>query len=264
MTTDSTLTKFGFRFGRNGAHAARTMMLGELRTLFIHQPETATKADYRREVVESNVLGKPTRKARELAFGHLADLYGLAPELAAFRAFRKLWTQDEDAQPVLALTLALVRDPLLRRSREFMLAKQPGEAVRREELEALLSRDDPGRFSPASLKSFAQNINGTWTQAGFLAGRSRKTRVVPHITPANVTFALFLGYLEGFTGQSLFTSAWMKLLPGTPDELEGLANSASHRGQIVFMSAGGVKEVRFPGYLTPEEEHIRQEVSHVV
>jgi hypothetical protein len=129
VTTDSTLTKFGFRFGRNGAHAARTMMLGELRTLFIHQPETATKEDYRREVVESNVLGKPTRKARELAFGHLADLYGLAPELAAFRA-------------------------------------------------------------------------------------------------------------------------------GSPDELEGLANSASHRGQIVFMSAGGVKEVRFPGYLTPEEEHI--------
>ena len=56
----------------------------------------------------------------------------------------------------------------------------------------------------------------------------------------------------------------MKLLPSSPDELEGLANSASHRGQIVFMSAGGVKEVRFPGYLTPEEEHIRQEVSHVV
>ena len=46
MTTDSTLSTFGFRFGRNGAHAARTMMLGELRTLFIHQPETATKADY--------------------------------------------------------------------------------------------------------------------------------------------------------------------------------------------------------------------------
>lgn len=264
MTNDSTLCKFGFRFGRNGAHAARTMMLSELRTLFDHQAEAATKADYRQEVVEANVLGKPTRKARLLAFGHLADLYGLSPELAAFRAFRKLWTQDADAQPVLALTLALVRDPLLRRSWEFILTKQPGEAVRREELEALLSRDDPGRFSPASLKSFAQNINGTWTQAGFLTGRTRKTRAVPRITPANVTFALFLGYLEGFTGQSLFSSAWMKLLPGSPDELEGLANSASHRGQIVFMSAGGVKEVRFPGYLTPEEEQLRQEVPHVV
>jgi hypothetical protein len=33
---------------------------------------------------------------------------------------------------------------------------------------------------------------------------------------------------------------------------------------MVFMNAGGVQEVRFPGYLTPEEERIRQEVSHVV
>jgi hypothetical protein len=30
------------------------------------------------------------------------------------------------------------------------------------------------------------------------------------------------------------------------------------------MSAGGVKEVRFPDYLTPEEEQVRREVSHVV
>ena len=30
------------------------------------------------------------------------------------------------------------------------------------------------------------------------------------------------------------------------------------------MNAGGVKEVRFPSYLTPEEEQVRQEVSHVI
>jgi len=46
--------------------------------------------------------------------------------------------------------------------------------------------------------------------------------------------------------------------------MEALANSASHRGLLVFMNAGGVKEVRFPGFLTPEEEQIRQEASHVV
>jgi hypothetical protein len=56
----------------------------------------------------------------------------------------------------------------------------------------------------------------------------------------------------------------MKLLGISLDELEALANSASHRGLFVFMNAGGVKEVRFPGYLSPEEERIRQEVSHVV
>ena len=145
-----------------------------------------------------------------------------------------------------------------------MLAKRPGESVRREELEELLSQDEPGRFSAASLKSFAQNINGTWTQAGFLEGRVRKTRTIPKIATTNVSFALFLGYLEGLSGQRLFSSRWTKLLPGSLEELEKMANSAYQRGQIVYMNAGGVKEVRFPGYLTPEEERIRLEVSHVV
>ena len=84
------------------------------------------------------------------------------------------------------------------------------------------------------------------------------------VTPANVAFCLFLGHLEGLSGQRLFTSSWMNLLPGSPGELEALANSAFHRGLLVFLNAGGIKEVRFPDYLTPEEEKLCQEVSHVV
>ena len=33
---------------------------------------------------------------------------------------------------------------------------------------------------------------------------------------------------------------------------------------LVFMNAGGIKEVRFPGALSKEEELLRQEVSNVV
>jgi hypothetical protein len=254
MNSDGLLTRFGYRFGRSGPHASRTMMLDEMSVLLERVPATAAKSEYRQAVVEFNALGKPTQKARELTFRHLSDLYGLDPTLAVFRVFRQLWNQDDQARPMLTLMIALVRDPLLRASRDFLLAKHPGELVRRDELEALLAKDDPDRFSRASLKSFAQNINGTWTQAGFLAGRASKTRVVPRITPTNVTFALFLGHLEGLSGQRLFTSNWVNLLPGSPDELVAQANSASNRGQIVFMNAGGVKEVRFPGYLLPDEE----------
>jgi hypothetical protein len=75
---------------------------------------------------------------------------------------------------------------------------------------------------------------------------------------------LFLGYLEGRTGQRLFSSDWTSLTGLPPEDLDASANAASHRGLLVFMNAGGVKEVRFPGYLSPEEERIRQEVSHVV
>lgn len=79
-----------------------------------------------------------------------------------------------------------------------------------------------------------------------------------------MVLALFAGHLEGRSGQRLFTSQWITLLNSTTVEVETLANVAMHRNLLVFMNAGGVKEVRFPGYLTPEEEHIRQEATHVV
>lgn len=258
------LAKLGFRFGVNGPHAARTMMLDDLRVLFAHVPASALRSDYAQAIFTDNLLGKPTKKARELALRHLTTLYGLDMRLPLFRALRRLWPVDEVAQPVLALTAALARDPLLRGTQAFMLSKQPGAQVFREDLERCLAGDHLDRFSPASLKSFAQNVNGTWTTAGFLSGRIRKTRSIPIVTPVNVAFSLFLGHLEGLSGQRLFTSPWMSLLPGSPDALDALANSAFHRGLLVFLNAGGVKEVRFPDYLTPEEEKMCQEAAHVV
>ena len=57
------LAKLGFRFGANGPHAARTMMLDDLRLLFAHVPANASRADYTDQVLAQNVLGKPTKKA---------------------------------------------------------------------------------------------------------------------------------------------------------------------------------------------------------
>ena len=261
---EALLIRLGFRFGINGPHAARTMMLDDLRLLLANTEPQATRADYAAAVVENNVLGKPTRKARELAFRHMATLYALDLANPIFRALRHLWSRDENAQPMLALAVALARDPLLRSSQAFFLGHAAGVSIPRDSVEDFLSKTHPDRFSPASLKSFAQNVSGTWTAAGILNGRARKTRSTAPSHPESVTMLLFLGYLEGRTGQRLFTSDWMNLLGGSLDELEAQANSASHRGLLVFMNAGGVKELRFPGYLTPEEEHVRQEVSHVV
>ena len=263
-TRELLLSKLGFRFGANGPHAARTMMLDDLRVLFARLPAEAGRADYLKAVFAENVLSKPTKKSRELALRHLTTLYGLDTRLPLFRALRRLWPIEVASQPVLAISAALSRDPLLRATQAFILGKQSGTMVAREELEKLLGSSYRDRFSPASLKSFAQNVNGTWTAAGFLSGHSRKTRSIPVVTPVNVAFCLFLGHLEGLSGQRLFTSSWMNLLPRSPDDLEQLANSAFHRGLLVFLNAGGVKEVRFPDYLTLEEEQMSQEAAHVL
>lgn len=205
------LTKLGFRFGRNGPHAARTMMLDDVRRVFSILPVTASKADYAQAIGPDNLLNKPTKKARELALRHLFTLYGFDFALPLFRVFRRLWESDPTAAPLLALMAALARDPLLRGTQDFILGKHPGETVAREEVEALIDRTHQDRFSAASLKSFAQNVGGTWTQAGYLSGHTRKTRSIPLATPAAAAFALFLAYLEGATGQRLFASSWVAL-----------------------------------------------------
>ena len=56
----------------------------------------------------------------------------------------------------------------------------------------------------------------------------------------------------------------MELLGRTPAELEALTTVAANRGLLVFMNGGGVKEVRFPDYLTTAEEQLRQEAVHVL
>ena len=259
MTTKDSLERFGFKFGDNGAHSARSMMLAELRILFQDAPQDASQEQYRAEISDHNILNKPTTKSRSLTFRHLSDLYGLDPSIPLFRAFRLLWSLSEKGQAVLALQLALIRDPLLRLSMDFIVEKPLGDTVTREEAEALLKAPNPDRFSPASLKSFAQNINGSWTQAGFLQGKVRKVRVKPEIAYTNVVFALFVTYLEGATGERLFQSRWSKLF-GTPmDELEEQAIVAAQRGIIDFKQSGGVTEVRFPGFLTQDEEQWRHE-----
>lgn len=253
------LEKFGFKYGQSGAHAARSMMLEELRTLFSDTRRNATKEQYQSNIIEHNLLDKPTTKSRSLTFRHLVDLYGLSNSIAIFRVFRKLWSLERDAQPVLALQMALVRDPLLRLSIPMILNTNLGDPVFRTDVEDLLKAQDPDRFSPASLKSFAQNINGSWTQAGYLKGRNKKQRAQPKITPVNVAFALFLAYFEGATGERLLHSSWCKLLELTEHQLVELSIAASHRGIIDFKQSGGITDVQFSGFLTVKEEQWRYE-----
>lgn len=240
------------------------MMLADLSMVLSCAPPTANSSEITRLVVEENILNKPTSKARALAAKHLTTLYGCDPSIPVFRTLRQLWAVDASAQPLLALAVALARDPLLRASEKIVLSRSVGEPLSRADMEEFLESEYPGRFSPASLRSFAQNLNGTWTDAGFLHGRHSKARTKPVVAPVNMAMGLFLGYLEGKSGQALFSSRWIVQFGLDSVELEKLATAASNRGLLVFMNAGGVKEIRFPGQLSSEEECTRQEASHVL
>lgn len=256
MTSQETLEAFGFKFGKSGAHSARSMMIVELKQLLDGRPDNATKDDYQDDVLTFNQLHKPTENARKLTFRHLVDLYGMSTEVPLFREFRKLWNLDEGSQSLLALQLAVARDPLFRKSVPTILALGPGEQIEREVIEALLAEDDPDRFSKASLKSFAQNINGTWTQAGYLKGRTKKFRQEVKPSYVNILFALWLSRLEGRTGQRLFTSEWCKLLDRNVDSLIALTHTASARGLLGFKHVGEVIEVNFSNMFTESEKEL--------
>jgi hypothetical protein len=105
------------------------MMLPELRRLLDAVPARAGRRDYRSAVVDGNVLDKLTTRTRKLTFEHLCDLYALDPNVCLYRVFRQLWAADPESRPVLALTLALARDTLLRVSAPVVRAASPGAQV---------------------------------------------------------------------------------------------------------------------------------------
>lgn len=244
----------GFKSGKSGAHSSRSMMIAELNTLLEMNSENFELSRIKNDIENYNVLHKPTANSRCLTFRHLADLYGLSDEQCLFRNFRKLWVHAPESGPVLALQLALCRDPLLRLSLPLILTINPGEILYREMVEGALETYNPGGYSAASKKSFAQNINGTWTQAGFLHGRIRKVRIQPRIYSTNVAFALFIAKLQGFEGQRAFNMDMCKLLNNDVNQLYSLAAAASARGYMRYKQSGDVIEASFPGWLTDSEK----------
>lgn len=256
-----TIEYFGFKSKTGSTHLARTMMLEELEALlsFVNNPK-AEKAKYIEAIQEENCLGKRSGKTRALTARHLFALYGLESSVTIFRSLQFFWSRDPEAQPLLALLCAYARDPLLRMSTPFILGSTEGANVFREKLEVFIEAKAPGRFSKATLKSLAQNINATWTKSGHLKGRVKKIRTRVNPTPGAVSYALFLGYLKGLRGQFLFNSEYARLLDCSVDYAMELAEQASRRGWIVFKRIGDVTEVQFRHLLTAKEmEWLREQ-----
>ncbi len=257
----SSLVRLGFSYERGGVHTARTMMLVELRALlsYVDAPD-ATRADYLSAIQTANCLGKRSGKTRTLTFRHLADLYALDPSLLVFRALRFFWQRETDGQPMLASLCAYARDPLFRSTASFVLGCQEGAVISRDAMEDVIDAQEPGRFSPATLKSTAQNINSSWTQSGHLVGRASKVRIRSVSTPGAVSFALLLGYVSGLRGESLFKSDYTRMLDCSFEKMIELAEDASRRGWISLKRVGQVVEVLFPSLINAQEmEWVREQ-----
>ncbi len=255
------ISRFGFRQERGGPHLARTIMLEELQLLFSFVDDSDADKDlYLRSIVQKNCLNKRSDRTRNLTARHLVNLYGIDPSITLFRCFRYFWQRDEEGQPLLALLIAIARDAILHSSIPFIQSYAIGQRVTREALEEYIDNLETGRFSPATLKSTAQNINSSWTQSGHLKGRVKKVRSLANATPGAAAFALLLGYLSGVRGESLYQTEYAKLLDCSMEESIELSIEASRKGWIVLKRLGSVIEVLFPNLLSNQEmEWVREQ-----
>lgn len=243
----------GFRWGGKGTHTSRTIMLDELQAVLSRSRPDATRADYLTAIHDDNCLGKRTAATRKLSSQRLSELYALESDVPLFRVMRRCWYADRDGQPILALLLALARDPLLRASAPPVLRMRPGEELARQQITDALTRAVGSRLSESTLDKVVRNAASSWTQSGHLQGRGRKVRRKVTPTAATTSFALLLGYLAGKRGEALFESLWAQVLDAPASELMHLAMDARRLGFIDMSQSGGVIDVAFSRLLAPDE-----------
>ncbi len=253
---DSVRSALGFRDGSHGAHSARTIMVAELERLLSALPADTTRHEYERAIVEENLLGKPTRFSRKATATRLWELYGLDPAVPLFRVLRLYWKHEQEAHPLLALSCALARDPILRLAAPYVLDLHPGAVTTTDDLVEFLDREVHGRFNPTTLRAIAQRIGSSWTQSGHLDGRAKKVRSKARATPAAAAYAMFLGYAEGHRAARLFTTLWARVLDHTEEEVADLVSKASRNGLLSYRKIGTMIDVRFDHLLTPKEQEL--------
>lgn len=234
--------KLGFRFGDKGTHSSRTLMLAELEAVLAAAPGPVDRAAYSSAIIEGNCLGKPTASTRRISNQRLVELYALDPFVVIFRVMRGLWDVDPKARPLLAMLVALARDPLFMASALPVLSQPAGVELQRTPIRDALRKLVGERMNDATLDKVVRNVSSSWTQIGHVTGRTFKFRQRVSAPPTSVAFALWLGNAAGFRGEDLLTSGWIAALDCTATSARGLALEAKRVGLIDLRTAGDVVE----------------------
>lgn len=236
-------SKAGFRFGEKGTHSSRTMMLAELQLALAATPADAKRADYASAIIDGNCLAKPTSSTRRLTNQRLGELYGLDLSVAVFRAFRRLWELEQNGRPLLALLIAIARDPLLAATAPSIIFLPSGSGFHRDAMKGALQELVGGRLNESTLDKVCRNAASTWAQAGHLAGRTFKKRRPIHPTAAAVALAIYLAHAAGFRGTEIFSCAWLRVLDCDASRARQFALDAKRLGLLDLRMAGDVVEL---------------------
>lgn len=240
---------------RQSAITSHSIGISELSHLFQVVPADAELADYRRAVVDDNVLALATKTGREWRFKTLRRLYLLRSDSLLFRALRDLWAVDEEGRPLLAALCSMATDTVFRASASVMVGTSAGDEVAVTDFAEAIETAYPGAYAESTLEKAASNAYASWQQSGHLGHPQggHKVRQRPVCRAAGVAYALLLGYLQEARGEALFDTVWARVLDHSRSHLHDLAFAASQRRMLEFRNAGGVVEVGFRELLRPIE-----------
>lgn len=231
-------------------------MLEELSLLLDAVPFDAARRRYADAAVADNCLSKRTASNRAISFQHLKELYALDPNVPLFRVLRRMWADHAASRPLLALLLALARDPLLRTTATAVLPMAAGSELPHQPIKETVAEAVGARLNDSTLDKVVRNALSSWTQSGHLRGRSRKIRQAVEASPAVTAFALLIAYATGRRGQRLFESPWAAVLDSSPAALSESALDARKLGLLDFKQSGSMMEVAFPALLTARDRRL--------
>ena len=245
---------WGFYTGKWGTLTSRTIMLEDLSLLLEIIPPDAKRIAYANAILDDNCLGKPTVATRKESFRHLNHLYTLDPGVILFRVLRDFWARDEKSRPLLAILLALARDPLLRPTFTAVASTPLGKAFSPQAVKSILADAVGDRLNATTLAAAASRASSSWTQSGHLNGHHKKTRQKAESTPTATAFALLLGFALGRRGKSLFETPWIAVLDATPDAMMDMAFEAKRLGLLELKQSGALIDVSFLRLLSRKEQ----------
>ena len=155
------------RFDILGVFVGHHVVVGDQKPGRCHESRAvaaATGEDITVAIRHANCLGKATASTRRLTHQRLTELYALDPQVPIYRVLRSLWALDPPARPLLAVTVAIGRDPLLAASAAAVVSLPTGAEFTRGPMKEAIRTATGDRLSDAILDKVVRNTASSWTQ----------------------------------------------------------------------------------------------------
>jgi hypothetical protein len=232
-------------------------LYAELQALLAVVREPVPRAEYRRQVIEENVLSRPGTAAREKAWKELAARYGIDGSSPLFRAYLEEYrraSSERDRSLTSYLLFALQDRLVCDLGTDWLyeyLRAAPAELRTIDVLAFLSSREAAHReirgWSASSRGNIASHYLSALKEFGLARGAQRKTSVRSSPGPAPIRFLFRALLLAGASQQAAVQSPLLRLLGLTLDETVSLLFRLNADGALRCRIQGDVVELDFRG-----------------